>query len=88
MSKPIEEARLVDLSDDQLRELVGSLWEHIKRTDDAMKSDQHIEKLEAELKDYKEERYGITKREYKAKLRAARTHAEVRGLSIKLPEIK
>lgn len=86
MSKPIEESRLVDLTDDQLRELVGSLWEHIKRTDDAMKNDATIEKLTAELKEYKDINYGEAKRGYKAKLRAARKHAEIRGLIFSLPE--
>ena len=86
MSKPIEEARLVDLSDDQLKELVGSLWECIKRTDEAMKNDQTIEKLEAELKEYKENNYNDAKRQYKAKLKAARKHAEIRGLSFRLPD--
>jgi len=85
MTKAIEESRLVDLSDDQLRDLVGYLWESIKRTDDAMGNDQAIEEMRAKLDEYKELNYTEAKRTFKAKLKAARKHAEVRGITFDLP---
>lgn len=86
MTKPIEESRLVDLSDDALRDLVGYLWESIKLTDERMKVDPKIEEMETALKEYKESHYKEDVRTFKAKLKAARKHAQVRGLSFQLPD--
>jgi len=85
MTKPIEESRLVDLTDDQLRDLVGYLWESIKLTDDRMKSDPKLEAMQTAMDEYKETHFKEDIRTFKAKLKAARKHAQVRGLHFSLP---
>ncbi len=43
----MEESRLSDLTDEQLVDLVGSLWESTKRIDEAVKNDPEIERMAA-----------------------------------------
>lgn len=86
MTKPIEESRLVDLSDDQLRDLVGYLWESIKTTDERMKNDPKLAEMQEAMNEYKETHYKEDVRTFKAKLKAARKHAQVRGLHFALPD--
>lgn len=82
----MEESRLVALTDEQLLELVGALWESVKRIDEAMKADLEIERLLTHLKEYKDDNYLDSKRSYMSKLKAARALAKVRGLRFNLPE--
>jgi hypothetical protein len=81
----LEEARLVNMTDEELVDLVGSLFEGIKRLDEAMKSDEQIEKMTAELKDYRDTKYLDNKRKFASKLKAARAFAKVRGLKFNIP---
>lgn len=82
----LDEARLVSHTDEELLDLVGSLWEGIKRIDEAMKSDEQIEKMALELKEYKDTKYLDDKRKFVSKLKAARAHAKVRGLKFNIPQ--
>lgn len=86
MTKPIEESRLVDLTDDQLRDLVGYLWESIKATNERMNADPKLQRMIEEIAEYKETHYKEDERTFKAKLKAARKHAQVRGLNFQLPD--
>lgn len=86
MSKVIQEAHLVDLTDQQLIELIGSLWENVKQIDERMKNDTEIEELQARLKELKGIKYLDEQKRYKARLRAARALAKAKNLSIPVPE--
>lgn len=82
----MEESRLSDLTDEQLVDLVGSLWESTKRIDEAVKNDPEIERMAAELKEYKDERYLDERKRLVIRLKAARALAKVRNLRFTLPE--
>lgn len=86
MAKIIMEAHLVDLTDDQLVDLIGSLWETIKVIDERMRNDTEIEELQARLRDLKGTKYLDEQKRCKARLKAARTLAKAKGLSITVPE--
>jgi hypothetical protein len=80
----LEESRLIDLTDEQLVDLVGSLFESIKRLDEAAKVDPEIERLQAELKSYRDDMYMDRKKQMVRRLKAARAHAKVRNLVFNL----
>ena len=82
----LEETRLVDVTDKDLIEMVGSLFESIKRIDEAAKNDPEIERMQAELKEYKDIHFLDEKKKLASKLKAARAHAKVRGLRFNLPQ--
>lgn len=86
MSRIIQEAHLVDLTDDQLVDLVGGLWESCKRLDEAMKDDGDIEALRLQMNELKATRYTDDIKRYKARLKAARTLAKARNLVITVPD--
>ncbi len=79
------QASIIDLTDDALIELIGFLWEGIKRTDEQMKADPEIQRLLEDIAEHKKE-YTDIKKTYKAKLRAARYLASAKGLNFKLPD--
>jgi uncharacterized small protein (DUF1192 family) len=82
----LDESRLVTMTDAELVEAVGTLFESIKRLDEQMKSDPEIERMVAELNEYKAGRYLDNKKAMSRKLKAARAHARIRGLQFKLPK--
>lgn len=81
----LEESRLVSMTDQELLDTLGYLWEETKRIDEAMKADLEIQRLEATLKEYKDTNYLDEKRAYVGKLKAVRAHAKIRGLNFKTP---
>ncbi len=86
MSKPhLEEIKIVELSDEQLKELLGHTYEAIKTLEELKKNDERIEELQAELKTYVAESYTDDLKRYKARLKAARNQAKIRNLSYTLP---
>lgn len=84
--KHLEEARMIDLSDTQLCDLLLYLYESGKRLEEHKKTDPHIEKVRGELAAYVKEKYSDTIKEYRGKLKAARALAEARGIEWKAPE--
>lgn len=89
MSKQLlaQQAHIVDLEDEALLSFIGALWENCKALDEQMKADPEVERMEAELKEYKAENYTDAIKAYKAQLRAARILAKARGLRFDFPEI-
>lgn len=81
-----DEARLVSFTDEQLIDYIGTLWESAKRIDEAMKSDPEIERMQIELKNYKDENYLDNRRDIVRKLKASRALAKVRGVQFTLPQ--
>jgi len=77
---PIQEIQFVDMEDKELLELLGFLYEEGKVLTEKMKADPHIQRLEEQLNEYKDEHYRDDMKLYKAKLKAVRAHAKARGL--------
>lgn len=81
----LDESRLISMTDDELVDTLGVLWESIKRIDEQMKADPEIERMAAAIKEYKDDRYLDNKKVMGRKLKAARAHARVRGIQFNLP---
>jgi hypothetical protein len=86
MSDKVLEAQYVDLSDDELKALVGCLFEGIKRLAEAKKIDQELEAMSAALKDLENSRYNFEIKVNGRRLKAARSLAKVRGITFKLEQ--
>lgn len=81
----VEQAKLAGLSDEDLLNTIGYLWQTLKDIDEAMSNDPQIEEMTQELKDYKEETYLTQKGALQGQLKAARILAKQKGLKFKLP---
>lgn len=81
-----DEARIVSYTDSQLVDYIGNLWESVKRIDEQMKADPEIERMEIELKNYKDEHFLDEKKGFVRRLRAARAIAKVRGVQFRILE--
>ena len=75
-----QEAAFVDMTDDALLELLGYLHEEVKNVDERMKADPHIQRVEEELKEFKDENYLDDKKACMQKLKAVRLMAKARNL--------
>lgn len=84
----VMEAAFVDMPDQDLLDLLGFLHEELKNIDERMGNDQHLEELEAAVKEYKEEHYTGQKRGYRLKLKSVRALAKARGLKFTEPPLK
>lgn len=80
------EAALVDLSDDQLKELLGYCWEGIKRLEEQKKNDEQLLSMRAKINEYVDTNYTVFIKAFRARLRAARAQAAVRGIQWKAPD--
>jgi hypothetical protein len=80
------ERQLIHLTDEELVDRVGFLWENVKRLEEAMKGDSEILALEDQIKQIKHERYLDERKAYKSQLKAARMLAQAKGIEFKLPE--
>lgn len=81
----VEQAKLANLSDPDLLNFIGHLWQTIKDIDEAMADDPQIEEMTEDLKEYKEETYLTRKSALQGQLKAARILAKQKGLKFKLP---
>lgn len=81
----VEQAKLANLSDPDLLNFMGYLWQSIKDIDEAMKDDPQIEEMAEELKNYKDETYLTQKSAMQGQLKAARILAKQKGLRFKAP---
>jgi hypothetical protein len=84
-SKAALERQLIDLTDEQLVDTIGVLWESIKQLEEKMKSDGQIQALEEQIKEIKHDRYLDSRKAYKARLKAARHLAQAKGIKFSLP---
>jgi hypothetical protein len=82
----LAEAALVDLSDDSLKEFLGHLWEGIKGLEEQRKNDEVFAELVAKANEHNDLLYRMPIKEFKAKLKAARAQAKVRGITWKAPD--
>lgn len=84
----LEEAALVDLSDEQLKELLGHTYHSLKNLDERKKADPDIKQMREELKRYTDDNYTDEQKSLKARMKAGRSLAASRGIKWKLPEGK
>lgn len=85
MSAPVLEAKLVDLTDDELKEYLGHVYEAIKTLEEKKSSDPELKQMKDRVKLYENDNYNEEIKKYKANLKAARSQAKVRKISFKLP---
>jgi sensor histidine kinase YesM len=89
MSKQyLEEASLVDLGDEQLKELLGHTYHSLKNLDETRKNDPDLQAMQERVKQYIADVYTDEQKRLKARMKAARALAEARGVKWKLPDIK
>lgn len=81
----VQQAKLADLSNEELLNLIGYLWQELKNIDEQMAADDTLKEMVEEIKDYKDDTYLTRKGAYKGQLKAARALAKVKGLQFKLP---
>lgn len=76
----LHEARLVDLSDDDLKEVLGRTYQDLKNLEEAKKLDPEFVRLTNVLNEYVHTRYSVRLRTMKARLKAARMIANSRNI--------
>lgn len=87
MSKEhVEEARLVDLSDGDLKELLGATYHTLKNLGEDKKNDPDIKQMREALKHYIDDNYGDEEKKLKTRLKAARALAAKRNIKWNPPE--
>jgi hypothetical protein len=84
----IDQARLVDLTDVQLKELVGGLHEYVKVLNDSRAADEEIAELKKQAKELSDERYDVNLKAAKRRLAAARKVASLRGITFDVVHVK
>ncbi len=82
----LHELSIVDLSDDALKEFLGYTFEALKRLEESKKADPDLQQMQESLKAYVRDNYGDETKILKAKLKAARAQAKVRGVTYTIPE--
>lgn len=85
-SDVLAEASMVDFDDEQLKELLGYLHESIKNLSEKQKKDPDIQQMTEQLKAYKADNYGDEIKRMNARLKAARAHAQARGITWSPPK--
>lgn len=80
------EASIVDLSNEDLRDMLLYLHTAIKNLNEAKKADPELEQMKAAMKAYADDNYNSEIKEHTAKLKAGHAQAKLRGLRIKMPE--
>jgi sensor histidine kinase YesM len=82
----LEESRLVDLTDEALKELLGGTYHTLKNLDEEKKNDPDIQQMRDQLRLYIEDNYSEEQKRLKARLKAARSLATARGIHWTIPE--
>jgi UDP-N-acetylmuramyl pentapeptide synthase len=86
MSKDVlEEARIVDLDDEALKEFLGYTFESVKSLEEKKRTDPDIAQMRQKLKSYIEDAYNDSIKSMKARLKAARSVAHARGIKWRPP---
>lgn len=81
-----EELSILDLTDDELKELLGYTHEALKVIEESRKNDPELQRLKHVAKEYEGDNYTDEIKSYKARLKAARAQAKVRGIKYNPPE--
>lgn len=87
MSKEfLNEASLVDLSDDELKEFLGYTYHAARNLEESRKSDPDAQQMRDKLNQYLDDNFNEEIKRQKANLKAARALASARGIRWKLPD--
>ncbi len=81
-----DQSRFVELSEDDLKEALGFMWDRAKALKDAEKTDVEVERLKGELKIYITDHFSTERKRLEKDLRAARAIAKLRGIQWKAPK--
>ncbi len=84
----LTESHLVDLSDSDLKDVLGYTYHTLKNLDEAKKNDPDIAQMRAQLKAYVDDNYSHECKRLKARMKAARALAATRGIEWKEPDVK
>jgi sensor histidine kinase YesM len=82
---PIEEANLIDLNDEELKDYLLHSHEAIKNLEEQKRADPDLQQMQDRMKAYVNDNYSEEIKTQKARLKAARAQAKNRGLKIRLP---
>jgi translation elongation factor EF-Ts len=81
----LSESQFIELSDSDLKEALGALWERLKALKEAEGSDPEVERMRTEMKAYIDDNFRTERKDVEKKLRAGRVIAKSRNLRWKLP---
>lgn len=81
----MHEIRLIELSDEDLKELLGHTFNAIKDVAEEKMHDPELIKLRDAVYNYNQEHYAHRESGLKARLRAGRSLAKARGIEWRLP---
>lgn len=81
MKDHVIQSQFVDMTDDQIRDRLGFLWENAKRLREAAAADVQLVKLKADHKELYDERYGQDIKEYSKHLKALRKIAALKEIN-------
>lgn len=81
----LHESQFIELSDVDLKEALGALWERIKQLKESEKSDPDVQQMTERLKTYREDNFISERKELEKHLKAARYVANARGIKWKMP---
>ncbi len=79
----LDESKYVDLSDEDLKESLGFMWERCKSLREAEKTDPDVCQMRDKLKSYIEDNFRVERKDVERHLKAARQIAKLRGLKWK-----
>lgn len=88
MSKAQEllgEVKIVELTDDQIKDLIGYSFEALKRLEKSQKDDPTILNYKEKLKEYIQVTYTDDLNKFKSQLKAACNQARIRNIKYELP---
>lgn len=79
------EVKIVELTDDQIKDLIGYSFEALKRIEKSQKDDTTILDLKEKLKEYVQVTYLDDNNKFKSQLKAACNQARIRNIKYELP---
>jgi hypothetical protein len=82
----LQEAALVDLTDEELKEFLGYTYHAARNLEEAKKNDPEAQRLRDILDQYLDDNFNEEIKQHKANLKAARALAAARNVRWKLPD--
>lgn len=81
----LEEAAIVDFSDDELKAMLGAVYHRIRDLADEKRNDPVLTDLRDKIQEHCELHYVDAERSLNARMKAGRALAAARGLKWKIP---
>lgn len=86
MKEYLQEAALVDLTDEELKEFLGYTYHAARNLEEEKKKDPDAQQMRDKLNQYLDDNFNEEIKRHKANLKAARALAGARGIRWKLPD--